>query len=79
MSMTGQDSLLVYTFENILYHYIVSASGASVKLVPVGQLALNGIVRAPARVRAVTWILPDFQLRKTNLQATAEFFRLTRK
>ncbi|KAL8688053.1 MAG: hypothetical protein Q9218_005942, partial [Villophora microphyllina] len=32
-------------------------------LVQVGQLALNGIVRAPARVRAVTWILPDFQLR----------------
>lgn len=63
ISMTGHDSLLVYTFENILYHYIVNASGSSVKLVPVGQLALNGIVRAPARVRAVTWILPDFQLR----------------
>ncbi|KAL8933798.1 MAG: hypothetical protein Q9216_006210 [Gyalolechia sp. 2 TL-2023] len=63
MSMTGQDSLLVYTFENVLYHYIVSASNADVKLVQVGQLALNGIVRAPARVRAVTWILPEFQLR----------------
>ncbi|KAL9598580.1 MAG: hypothetical protein Q9219_004411 [cf. Caloplaca sp. 3 TL-2023] len=49
MSITGQDSLLVYTFENILHHYIVYASNASVKLVPVGQLALHGIVRAPAR------------------------------
>ncbi|KAL8760464.1 MAG: hypothetical protein Q9184_003362 [Pyrenodesmia sp. 2 TL-2023] len=63
MSMTGQDSLLVYTSENILYHYVVNASNSGVKLVQVGQLALNGIVRAPARVRAVTWILPDFQLR----------------
>ncbi|KAI4173633.1 MAG: hypothetical protein LQ343_002808 [Gyalolechia ehrenbergii] len=63
MSMTGQDSLLVYTSENVLYHYIVNASDVSVKLVQVGQLALNGIVRAPARVRAVTWILPEFQLR----------------
>lgn len=65
ISITGQDSLLVYTFENVLYHYIVNASSTSVSLVQVGQLALNGIVRAPARVRAVTWILPDFQLRKS--------------
>lgn len=64
MSMTGQDSLLVYTYENVLYHYIVNASDTTVTLFQVGQLALNGIVRAPARVRAVTWILPDFQLRK---------------
>ncbi|KAI4267021.1 MAG: hypothetical protein L6R38_008439 [Xanthoria sp. 2 TBL-2021] len=63
MSMTGQDSLLVYTYENVLYHYIVNASDTTVTLFQVGQLALNGIVRAPARVRAVTWILPDFQLR----------------
>ncbi|KAL8669805.1 MAG: hypothetical protein Q9168_005624 [Polycauliona sp. 1 TL-2023] len=63
MSITGQDSLLVYTYENILYHYIVNASDTTVALFQVGQLALNGIVRAPARVRAVTWILPDLQLR----------------
>ncbi|KAL8914678.1 MAG: hypothetical protein Q9171_000690 [Xanthocarpia ochracea] len=63
ISMTGQDSLLVYTYENVLYHYIVNASDTAVTLIQVGRLALNGIVRAPARVRAVTWILPDFQLR----------------
>ncbi len=68
MSMTGQDSLLVYTSENILHHYIVNTSNSGVKLVQVGQLALNGIVRAPARVRAVTWILPDFQLRKCRTE-----------
>lgn len=65
--MTGQDSLLVYTYDNVLYHYIVNASDTTVTLFQVGQLALNGIVRAPARVRAVTWILPDFQLRKFQL------------
>ncbi|KAL8977427.1 MAG: hypothetical protein Q9205_006770 [Flavoplaca limonia] len=63
MAITGQDSLLVYTYENVLYHYIVNASDTTVTLFQVGQLALNGIVRAPARVRAVTWILPNFQLR----------------
>ena len=62
ISLSGQDSLLVYTYENILYHYIINASSSTVNLVQVGQIALNGIVRAPARVRAVSWILPDQQL-----------------
>ena len=60
---TGEDSLLVYTFENNLYHYVITASGASVHLVQVGQIGLHGIVRAPARVRAVTWYIPEHQLR----------------
>ena len=64
MSLTGQDSLLVYTYQNILYHFVINASQAAVTLVQVGQIALNGIVRAPARVRAVNWILPEYQLRK---------------
>lgn len=66
ISLTGQDSLLVYTYENILYHYVINATSAAVTLVQVGQLALNGIVRAPARVRAVSWILPDHQLRMSR-------------
>lgn len=68
ISPTGQDSLLVYTYENILYHYVINATSAAVTLVQVGQIALNGIVRAPARVRAVSWILPDHQLRKSTNQ-----------
>lgn len=64
ISITGQDSLLVYTYQNILYHFIINASSATVTLVQVGQIALNGIVRAPARVRAVSWILPEHQLRE---------------
>ena len=64
MSLTGQDSLLVYTYQNILYHLVINASPTSVTLVQVGQIALNGIVRAPARVRAVSWILPEHQMRE---------------
>ena len=78
ISLTGQDSLLVYTYENVLYHYVINATSAAVTLVPVGQIALNGIVRAPARVRAVSWILPDHQLRKSrnyNLGSLADFPR----
>ncbi|MCJ1436274.1 hypothetical protein MMC27_005652 [Xylographa pallens] len=59
---TGENSLLVYTSENDLYHYIISASDSVIQLVQVGQIGLHGIVRAPARVRAVTWYIPEHQL-----------------
>ena len=62
---SGEDSLLVYTYENILYHYVMSVSNATVTLVQVGQIALHGIIRAPTRVRALSWILPEDQIRKS--------------
>ena len=60
---SGDDSLLVYTYENILYHYIfVSASNGSVRLMQMGHIGFHGIVRSPARVRGLSWVLPDSQL-----------------
>ena len=64
ISLNGDDSLLVYTQENILYHFIITASSTTVRLIQMGQIGLHGIVRAPARVRAVTWYIPDYQLRE---------------
>ena len=61
---SGEDSLLVYTYDNILYHYIINSTQPQITLVPVGQIAFNGIVRAPTRVRAISWILPEDQMRK---------------
>lgn len=59
---SGEDSLLVYTYDNLLYHYIFTAVSSTIKLVQVGQIAFHGIVRSPARVRGLSWILPDDQL-----------------
>ncbi|KAF2276048.1 RIC1-domain-containing protein [Westerdykella ornata] len=59
---SGEDSLLVYTYDNILYHYIIDVTNARVRLVQVGQIALHGIIRAPPRVRALSWILPEHQM-----------------
>jgi hypothetical protein len=59
---SGEDSLLVYTYDNLLYHYIFTTTSGSVGLVQVGQIAFHGIVRSPARVRGLSWILPDEQL-----------------
>jgi len=62
LAASGNDSILVYTHDNILDHYIIAASVDTVRLVKVGQIALHGIIRAPPRVRAVSWIVPDYQL-----------------
>ena len=72
IALVGQDSLLAYAFENVLYHYVISVAADNVNLVQVGQIALHSIVRAPARVRAVSWVLPDEQLRAPTqaLEAT---------
>ncbi|EJP63051.1 DUF1339 domain protein [Beauveria bassiana ARSEF 2860] len=62
VTTSGEDSLLVYTYENLLYHFIFTPWSDSVRLVQVGQIAFHGIVRSPARVRGLSWILPENQL-----------------
>lgn len=42
---------------------MITATAEAVKLVHVGQIAFHGLIRAPARVRAISWILPDAQRR----------------
>ncbi|KAE9566940.1 Casein kinase II subunit beta-2 [Colletotrichum fructicola] len=50
VASSGEDSLLVYTYENLLYHFIFAPSGGgSIRLVQLGQIAFHGIVRSPAR------------------------------
>ena len=66
VAVSGDDSLLVYTYENVLLHYIFLSSSKSVKITQVGQIAFHGIIRAPPRVRAISWILPEQQRGKLS-------------
>lgn len=59
---SGEDSLLVYTYDNLLYHFVFAPVGNAVRPIQVGQIAFHGIVRSPARVRGLSWILPESQL-----------------
>lgn len=70
---SGEDSLLVYTYENILYHYVLNIPGRGAQLVQVGQIAFHGVVRAPSRVRSVSWVLPDRQMRSGDPSRDVEF------
>ncbi|KAK4959381.1 WD40 repeat protein [Elasticomyces elasticus] len=68
LTTSGSDSLLVYTHDNVLLHYIITptasglTSSGGVKLVQVGRIGFHGIIRAPPRVRAISWILPEEQI-----------------
>jgi len=70
---SGEDSLLVYTHDNVLYHYILNITERGAQLVQVGQIAFHGIVRAPSRVRSVSWVVPDSQLRNGDPSRDVEF------
>lgn len=61
-TVSGADSLLVYTYDNILMHYIIAPTSSAYRLVQVGQIGFHGIIRAPPRVRAISWLLPEEQL-----------------
>lgn len=61
-TVSGADSLLVYTYDNVLLHYIIVMGSTTPKLVQVGQIGFHGIIRAPPRVRTISWVLPEDQL-----------------
>lgn len=61
-TISGTDSLLVYTHDNTLLHYLIMPTSTSLKLVQVGQIGFHGIIRAPPRVRAISWIVPEDQV-----------------
>ena len=65
ITSSGDDSLLVYTYENVLFHYVIGARDSTITLTQVGQIGLQGIIRAPLRVRSVSWIVPEEQLCKS--------------
>ncbi|KAK9464581.1 RIC1-domain-containing protein [Lipomyces arxii] len=65
LSLVG-DSLLVYTYNNTLYEFVIYSNAFQFSLELVGQISFNGIVHAPARVRAINWILPDEQSKIGN-------------
>ncbi|ODQ69104.1 hypothetical protein LIPSTDRAFT_88674 [Lipomyces starkeyi NRRL Y-11557] len=65
ISLVG-DSLLVYTYSNTLYQFVISSNAFQFNLELVGQISFIGIVHAPARVRAINWILPEEQLENGN-------------
>lgn len=58
------NSLLVYTADNTLYHFLIAITTHEIKLTLCGSIAFDGVVGEPARVRGMSWLIPHSQQRE---------------
>ncbi|OXH27574.1 hypothetical protein J008_04717 [Cryptococcus neoformans] len=56
-----ENSLLVYTADNMLYHFLILPTQSSIKLHLCGSISFRGIIEVPTRVRALSWLIPEAQ------------------
>ena len=57
------NSLLVYTADNTFYHFLIDLSQDRIRLRLCGTITFDGIVGEPARVRGMSWMIPESQQR----------------
>ncbi|KAJ7693644.1 RIC1-domain-containing protein [Mycena rosella] len=55
------NSLLVYTADNTLFHYLIVPTADTIKLHLCGSITFNGIIAAPSAVRMLSWMIPSAQ------------------
>ena len=53
------NSLLVYTADNTLYHYLIIPTADSIKLHLCGSITFEGVIAVPNAVRALSWMIPS--------------------
>jgi hypothetical protein len=57
------NSLLVYTSDNMLNHYLIVPTADTIKLHLCGSITFDGIIASPSAVRALSWMIPNAQKR----------------
>jgi hypothetical protein len=62
------NSLLVYTADNTLYQFLIIPTKDTIKIHLCGSISFVGIVQVPSRVRALSWLIPEAQKRKSILE-----------
>lgn len=55
------NSLLVYTADNTLHHFLISITDMDIHLTLCGSITFEGVVGEPARVRGMSWLVPAQQ------------------
>jgi hypothetical protein len=61
------NSLLVYTTDNTLFHYLIVPTADTIKLHLCGSITFNGIIAAPSAVRMLSWMIPSAQKRESSI------------
>lgn len=57
------NSLLVYTADNTLYHYLIIPTSDTIKLQLCGSISFDGVIAIPSNVRVLSWMVPSGQKR----------------
>lgn len=57
------NSLLVYTADNTLHHFLIAILEQEIRLTLCGSITFEGVVGEPARVRGMSWLVPHSQQR----------------
>jgi hypothetical protein len=60
------NSLLVYTADNTLFHYLIVPTSDTIKLHLCGSITFDGIIAAPSAVRLLSWMIPAAQKRESS-------------
>ncbi|KDR85280.1 hypothetical protein GALMADRAFT_83897 [Galerina marginata CBS 339.88] len=55
------NSLLVYTADNTLHHYLIVPTADTIKLHLCGSITFTGIISSPGAVRMLSWMIPSVQ------------------
>ncbi|KAF8446212.1 RIC1-domain-containing protein [Boletus edulis BED1] len=55
------NSLLVYTADNMLSHYLIIPTTDTIKLHLCGSITFSGIIAVPSAVRVLSWMIPNAQ------------------
>ena len=58
------NSLLVYTADNTLYHYLIIPTSDTIKLHLCGSINFGGVIAMPSNVRVLSWMIPSAQKRE---------------
>ncbi|CEL52309.1 Protein RIC1 homolog OS=Drosophila melanogaster GN=CG9063 PE=1 SV=1 [Rhizoctonia solani AG-1 IB] len=59
LSLVDSNSLLVYTSDNTLFHFLILPTRDSISLHLCGSISFDGIVTVPGIVRGLSWMIPN--------------------
>ena len=65
------NSLLVYTADNTLYHYLIKPIEDTIELLACGSINFDGVVLLPTAVRVLSWMIPSAQKCACSVQTAA--------
>lgn len=69
------NSLLVYTADNTLSHYLIVPTADTIKLHLCGSITFNGIIVSPSAVRLLSWMIPSAQKRTSVLTIFSPWYK----